>query len=282
MFYYCYPGLWEAFFHALGMEVVVSPVTSLKTIERASLISESEHCLPMKLLDAHVDALVGRVDAVLVPRVISMLEKHVACAKLAFLPDAVHSHVRGRTKVITLDLNQDREPLHRSLCRMGCELGVTQTAAAEAAHQAIAEMHNRLARLAAPPASGGRAPVLLMSHPYILHDDYICGPVVRKLGELSLQSRFVSFAAHDAPRSFVAWDTCSKMLHALDVLHTGEVSGVIQISSFNCGCDSMTIEFFRDILRRKKIPFMVLMMDEHSAPAGIETRLEAFVDSMTW
>jgi len=46
VFYYCYPGLWEAFFHALGMEVVVSPVTSLKTIERASLISEANTACP--------------------------------------------------------------------------------------------------------------------------------------------------------------------------------------------------------------------------------------------
>jgi predicted nucleotide-binding protein (sugar kinase/HSP70/actin superfamily) len=42
------------------------------------------------------------------------------------------------------------------------------------------------------------------------------------------------------------------------------------------------VEFFRELLREKKINYMVLIMDEHSALGGLETRLEAFVDSMRW
>jgi benzoyl-CoA reductase/2-hydroxyglutaryl-CoA dehydratase subunit BcrC/BadD/HgdB len=42
------------------------------------------------------------------------------------------------------------------------------------------------------------------------------------------------------------------------------------------------MEFYRGLLKDKGIPYMALVMDEHTAPAGLETRLEAFVDSIRW
>ena len=66
------PGLWEAFFAALGVPVVLSAPTTRATLERAELISETEHCLPVKLLDAHLEELAGRVDRVFVPRILSL------------------------------------------------------------------------------------------------------------------------------------------------------------------------------------------------------------------
>jgi predicted nucleotide-binding protein (sugar kinase/HSP70/actin superfamily) len=58
--------------------------------------------------------------------------------------------------------------------------------------------------------------------------------------------------------------------------------GVIQLSSFNCGCDSIVGEIFRGVLKEKGIPYMTLILDEHSAQAGVDTRLEAFIDSVGW
>jgi predicted nucleotide-binding protein (sugar kinase/HSP70/actin superfamily) len=42
------------------------------------------------------------------------------------------------------------------------------------------------------------------------------------------------------------------------------------------------MEFNRDILKTKGIPTMTLVVDEHAAQAGTDTRLEAFVDSTRW
>ena len=44
----------------------------------------------------------------------------------------------------------------------------------------------------------------------------------------------------------------------------------------------MMIEIFRNILKEKNIPYMVIILDEHTAQAGTDTRLEAFVDSLEW
>jgi len=48
------------------------------------------------------------------------------------------------------------------------------------------------------------------------------------------------------------------------------------ITNFSCGPDSFLIGYFRDIMGRK--PSLTLELDSHTADAGIETRVEAFLD----
>ena len=51
------------------------------------------------------------------------------------------------------------------------------------------------------------------------------------------------------------------------------------ITNFSCGPDSFLIGYFRDIMGRK--PSLTLELDSHSADAGIETRIEAFIDILS-
>ena len=48
------------------------------------------------------------------------------------------------------------------------------------------------------------------------------------------------------------------------------------ITNFSCGPDSFVIGYFRSIMERK--PSLTLELDSHTADAGIETRIEAFLD----
>lgn len=48
------------------------------------------------------------------------------------------------------------------------------------------------------------------------------------------------------------------------------------ITNFSCGPDSFIITYFRDIMGEK--PSLTLELDSHTADAGIETRIEAFLD----
>jgi predicted CoA-substrate-specific enzyme activase len=48
------------------------------------------------------------------------------------------------------------------------------------------------------------------------------------------------------------------------------------ITNFSCGPDSFVITYFRDIMGRK--PSLTLELDSHTADAGLETRIEAFLD----
>ncbi|HET6486730.1 MAG TPA: acyl-CoA dehydratase activase-related protein, partial [Spirochaetia bacterium] len=48
------------------------------------------------------------------------------------------------------------------------------------------------------------------------------------------------------------------------------------ITNFSCGPDSFLVGYFRDIMKTK--PSLTLELDSHSADAGINTRVEAFLD----
>jgi predicted nucleotide-binding protein (sugar kinase/HSP70/actin superfamily) len=48
------------------------------------------------------------------------------------------------------------------------------------------------------------------------------------------------------------------------------------ITNFSCGPDSFVVSYFRDIMGRK--PSLTLELDSHTADAGLETRVEAFLD----
>jgi predicted CoA-substrate-specific enzyme activase len=50
----------------------------------------------------------------------------------------------------------------------------------------------------------------------------------------------------------------------------------VLVTNFSCGPDSFLISYFRDVMGTK--PSLTLELDSHTADAGIETRIEAFID----
>ena len=267
------PGLWETFFGALGVPVVLSAPTTRATLERAELISETEHCLPVKLLDAHLEELAGRVDRVFVPRILSLRRGFISCPKLAALPDAVRAQFRGRFEVVTADVDENRRPLEQMLAELGRALGFAPAESAAAARQA-------LAAAGAPDALPAGKRFLLIGHPYNLGDAYLTEPIVRKLEDLGVAvDRLPAGPPRGAPAP-LRWDTSAHMLEALRALAPARCAGVIQLTSFNCGCDSMAGPYYRETLKTAGIPFMALTLDSHTALAGLDTRLEAFVESI--
>jgi hypothetical protein len=50
----------------------------------------------------------------------------------------------------------------------------------------------------------------------------------------------------------------------------------VYVTNFSCGPDSFLLSYFRNIMGRK--PSLTLELDSHTADAGLETRIEAFLD----
>jgi predicted nucleotide-binding protein (sugar kinase/HSP70/actin superfamily) len=58
------------------------------------------------------------------------------------------------------------------------------------------------------------------------------------------------------------------------------VDGLLLASSFSCGTSPVTNSIVRRMVRTRKpsMPVLEVYFDEHSAEAGLVTRLESFVD----
>ena len=67
------------------------------------------------------------------------------------------------------------------------------------------------------------------------------------------------------------------------LLDRNDINGIIYIMSFGCGIDSFICDLVeRTIRRTKNIPFIILTIDEHTGEAGMDTRIEAFIDMIRW
>jgi len=57
------------------------------------------------------------------------------------------------------------------------------------------------------------------------------------------------------------------------------VDGAIGMIAFGCGPDSLMMDMVqRQAIKLGTTPFMSLTLEEHTAEAGVATRLEAFLD----
>lgn len=282
LYYFSYPGLWETFFGEIGMDPVVANPSTFRTVERAGLISESEHCLPMKMFDAHLAELFDRgVDRLFVPRILSGSKGHIACPKLGALPDTAAAMLGQPQQVLSVDINEAEFPLSAAMAELGEKLGADSKRVRSAVVHAFDVMEKNLAQLAERP-NGKKEGILILAHPYNLYDEFFSGPIIKKLKSMDKNVFLVNHQRREIPNEPIKWDTCSKMYKELSDLDPQFCRGVIQISSFNCGCDSIVSRFYQEILKEKKIPYMTLILDEHMALAGMETRLEAFVESSRW
>jgi predicted nucleotide-binding protein (sugar kinase/HSP70/actin superfamily) len=122
-----------------------------------------------------------------------------------------------------------------------------------------------------------------LGHFYNLDDDFISRPMVDtltghgyrictkdELPEKVLRNR-QGFARK------IRWVYERELYNAFRFL-VDKVSGVCIIVSMGCGPDSLVAEFMREEAQQRDIPFLQLVIDEHSGTAGIVTRIEAFLE----
>ena len=147
--------------------------------------------------------------------------------------------------------------------------------------------------------------IVLISHPYNLYDDYVNVGIKQKLEKLGAEVIFIDdvptnsrigtntntnhtnniceirgelVEIRDYPEFH--WEFGKEIMEKIQEILKYELSGAVEISSFLCGCDAVLKEFVEKIFKKNKIPFLYLIIDEHTADAGIQTRLEAFIDTL--
>jgi predicted nucleotide-binding protein (sugar kinase/HSP70/actin superfamily) len=131
--------------------------------------------------------------------------------------------------------------------------------------------------------------IAVVGHPYCLYDPYFNFNLLKILGDAHIsvytQERV---RGEDVDREIerfrkdIYWSSGREILGAsLHFLHSGQVDGLIYLTCFACGIDSMIEPLVsHQVQENGKILYLCLMIDEHTGPAGVMTRLEAFLETM--
>ncbi|HCJ09709.1 MAG TPA: hypothetical protein DHW14_00885, partial [Clostridiales bacterium] len=151
LYYELYP-FWRSFFEELGFRLVDSGPTSREVLEAGVREAVDEACLPVKAFYGHVISLRDRVDAVFLPRLVSLERGTYTCPKLLGLPDMVRHNISRLPAVITADFDETRpgKGLREAAVRLARRLG----RGARLARAAVARGPQSLALFPKAPLSG--------------------------------------------------------------------------------------------------------------------------------
>ncbi len=287
LLYYRYKTLWETFFRELGHEVVVSPMTDKLIMEAGNKCCIDENCLSSKLFMGHVAALEGKCDAVFVPRIANFGKEGIFCSRFEALYDMAANIFRDRNiRFIECDVDEfQKKSEAQAYIGLGVELGAAKEQATQAYVKALTAQRQACrhsqdkqdARL-----KEDKIKILVIGHSYNLHDAYIGLPIINALKELDVIPLLADAVELDYARKNytsickdVPWIMNRELLGAIHHYHD-YVDGIVLITAFPCGPDSMLNEMI--IRRVKDRPILNLLLDSQDGSAGIETRLESFVD----
>lgn len=286
LLYHRYGVLWHEFLGRLGCELVVSPPTNLAIVEQGSRLAPDEACLPLKIHIGHVAALEGKVDAVLVPRVVTVRKREENCVRLAATRDIV-ANILPDVPLLsyTVDVCEGLSQ-RRAMRRFAASLGNTPM------RSALAYERARLRQWASERAAAREARrslrsrsdapcVLVVGHAYNLEDALVGAPLLRMLAEAGLGT--VSADALRKPRrskrsdlsSGVYWTYNRELMEALARVED-HIDGVVFLATFPCGPDSLVTELA--IRRMRDLPVLNLVLDDLQAQTGLQTRVEGFAD----
>lgn len=298
--------LFSRFFKGLGFEVVLSGKTNKKIIRMGVESVTAGICFPAKVAFGHIEELIGKkVDHIFLPSIVSMTrsfpenEHNQLCPYVQSLPYQVRTAFAdklGGTNLLmpVIRMGHGRKLLEQSFASIAKELlkgkakkTVIQKALADglAAQEGFEKALTDKGAEILETVSADRKLFVLVSRPYNGCDDGLNLQLPKKLAALGVD--VIPMDMLDLGQAELSdrelhrqtyWSYGQKILRAAEIIKKNDSLFGIYLSNFACGPDSFIQTFFKDIMGRK--PCLQLELDEHSADAGVITRLEAFLESL--
>ena len=136
--------LWKNFFENLGYQCAVSEKSDRRILEEGVQLAIDETCLPFKIYLGHVKELIGKCDAVFVPRMGGYETKEKMCTRYQSLPDLVENIFRGSSvKILTVSYDwYDHTKEEKVYMELGLSLGKTRKEIKKSYNQAKKAQEN--------------------------------------------------------------------------------------------------------------------------------------------
>ncbi|MHA1792037.1 MAG: acyl-CoA dehydratase activase-related protein [Promethearchaeota archaeon] len=256
------------------------------------------------------------LDHVFIPRYISLDAKGFYCPKFLSLPDAMRAAFKNIPSILEWEVNAKKQLKIISAIAMGRQLGITTTKIVDAYQVAVKyykDYQEALRKgLHAPVAlecvekgepypdpiihgelynsnDDEKVTIFILGHPYNTFEEFTNMQMFDKIQELGANILAVENLPREAFTNKVLvndkfenyWGNEQEILQASNYIYNGgalRVDGVIFLISFACGPDSLIAEIVMRDMKKRGIPYMRLILDEHTGSAGMMTRIETFVE----
>lgn len=306
LFFYKYYPLWQGFFDSLNVETKVSQKTNKQIMNDGVNNCVDEACLPVKIFMGHVLDLKDSVDVLFIPRYTSVSKKEYICPKFGGLPDMVRSSIKNLPPIIDAEINmrKDKDNSAVAAIKIGQSLGFDFFKSAKAYEKAVEfyrDFRSKVQQYKFPHRlinqekvisfNEKKLKILLLGHVYNVCDSYANMNIINKLEShncevISLEmfdSRVLRTNVEQLQKQFF-WQYGSYTIGCIyEVLKSNKIDGIIYLSSFGCGIDSFVAYMAeRRVRDLSSIPYTTIILDEHSGEAGLNTRLDAFIDTLLW
>ena len=308
-YYGNYP-FYYGYFNALGIEIILSDKTTNRIINEGVEKVVSDTCLPIKVYVGHVLNLLEKgCDKIFVPSLQSSAYKINNCSKIRGLPEIIRNVIDKPFKMIEPTIDKTEGISFKDFCyEIAHDFEIFDEEIIDYAISEGWKVYNNFIKmtnsgvsyeLALKTAIENRtitAPmevvkplsVVIMSHGYNLFDERISMNLIKKLDKMGVKAYTgINVKKDDAINSIRELGEIQYWANELDLTGTAayymlndKVDGIIALSAFGCGPDSLMVDEIQYYAKQKNMPMIHLTIDEHTGEAGFVTRIEAFVDML--
>jgi len=306
LLFYRYFPLWETFFEALGIEVIVSTPTSEATVRNGSRLLPGDLCLPVKIYFGHIESLKEKADFLFIPRYISIEPNAYMCPKLIGLPDMVQCAIDSLPPLIDFPIDwrtqgKETEKIfywkvgkifskHRERVEKAYSMGMERQGRFRSLLQkgfSFEEaLHlSRSEDVPETPKEDGRVRLGVIGRPYYTYDPFLRRSIVEQIEERGYRLLMMETLSEEEIeksvetfRKRIYWSFGKEIVgSAIIYAQEKSIRGIINLASFGCGQDSFNFEMIQNTIKGK-IPILSLIFDEHLSAIGFSTRIEAFLE----
>jgi len=295
--------MFAQFFRELGFEVVLSGRTSKETIRKGVESATAQPCFPVKVAYGHIVELIEKgVDYIFLPSIVSTTANFPANKHNHFCPyvqsfpyqvRAAFGDKLGKSKLLIcpLRLGEGDKLAKKTFVELGKRLNVSPTKSQVAmgkgfeAQKGFDEaLRNKGSEILSKVGPDEKL-FVLVSRPYNGCDEGVSLQLPKKFAGAGVEIMPMDMLdfnqarlSNEALHSEIYWSYGQKILRAAEIIKQDNRLFAVYLSNFSCGPDSFLMPFFKDIMGSK--PCLQLEIDEHSADAGVITRIEAFLESL--
>ena len=296
-----YYPLYSTFFAGLGYEPVLADICSQSGIEKKN----AGFCYPGELAHGFFAALLEHnqtSDYLFLPHLKTLpndgsardsqtcplVQGEPFYLQSAFRPKIDALRKNGLKKILTplVDLTDGLAAMEKPLCAAAREMGIDRSEARKAfrvalqKQQACFEDMRKAGRKALDDLEQNPDEIALVifGRPYSGLASEANKGIPKMLASRGYKVLPLDFLPVDGEpgKKHMYWGTGQLIMKAGAFVQKHPRLFGVYITNFSCGPDSFLLTYFRDMMGDK--PSLTLELDSHTAGAGLETRIEAFLD----